>query len=133
MTLRRRALLWGLLGLLALAAPVDAQAPTPSTNRVGCGGTITSGGAAQQFWPLASPPIGFVFHGFQLQNLSTDPMAFSELTATPAVLTNPAFTLNAGTATAAGGSYNSPATYAPAGPIYIIAATTGDKFSCVAW
>jgi hypothetical protein len=99
--------------------------PTPTTPPTSCSGTITSGGTAQSI--IAAGTV----HGFQLQNLSTDPLAFSWTTTTPVVLTN--WTLNAGTATTAGGSYNSPLGLGITTAVYIIGATTGDKFSCAWW
>jgi hypothetical protein len=58
-------------------------------------------------------------------------LAFSWDTTTPVVLTNA--TLNAATASAAGGSYQTPLGIGVATAVYLIGATTGDKFFCSKW
>lgn len=111
---------------LVSAAAFAAPEP-PWTVGHDCSGTITSGGTAQVL------NISGGAHGFQLMNLSTDAMAFSEIVTNPATFTNKSWTLNPATATTAGGSYSTPSTYMPGNKIYVNAATTGDKFSCVWW
>ena len=124
-----------LLAALLLILPLWAQAaPEPPWNGgFNCSGTITTGGTAQLLVQSNGAAFPRVLHGYQIQNLSTDALAFSEFTTTPATMTNGSWTLNAATASTAGGSYNSPAGYSPSTPIFIIGATTGDKFTCSAW
>jgi hypothetical protein len=119
--LRKTFLAAAALALLAL--PASASPEPPWTGRFNCSGTITAGGTAQ---PLANLPA--IMHGLHIQNLSTDTLAFSEMTTSPAVGTAGAWELAGG-----GGSYTSPTTYSPQPPIYIIGATTSDAFTCVAW
>jgi len=120
--------------LFAAGAVADSQVAgnlqTPKITN--CSGTITTGGTAQKIITFSSTaPIHFI----QIQNQSIDLMAFSEalMTTTPAVSTNNAWTLNPSSATTAGGSYTSPTNYVPTSDVWINAATTGDKFTCVWW
>lgn len=121
-----------LLVFLFGAVSAWAAPEPPWSGGKNCSGTITNGGTAQ---PLANLPAPL--HGVQIQNESTDALAFSEFTTTPAIFTNGSWTLSPASgstsASSAGSSYNSPPTYAPASPIYIVGATTGDKFTCSAW
>ena len=105
--------------------PAEAQTlGVPPTNHgSNCSGTIASGNAAQALTGLPT-----VLHGIQIQNLSTDILGFSELTTNVTVGSPQTWQL-----AASGGSYNSPTSYAPKQPIYIIGATTGDSYSCVGW
>lgn len=120
-----------LVALLLATAPASASPEPPWNGSTNCSGSIASGGTAQK---LTLPQV---LHGYQIQNLSTDVLAFSEFTVTPAAFTNGSWTLAPATGSAAtsspGGAYNSPGSYSPATPIYIIGATTGDKFTCSAW
>lgn len=112
------------LALLALLAWSARAAPEPPWNDVNnCSGTITTGGTAQKIAHLPNP-----LHGYQIQDLSTDVLGFSEFTTTPAVGSNGTWQI-----AASGGSYTSPSSYAPSASIYIIGATTGDAFTCAAW
>lgn len=122
----RRPLL-GVLVALALLLPLPTDA-NPYTTRTNCSGTIATGGVAQE---LLRPDGGR--HGFQIQNLSTDPLAWSDVTTSPATFTAGSYTLDAATASTADGAYSTPATYSPTGAIYIIGATNGDAFTCSAW
>ena len=116
-----------LLALLLAAPPAQPQVTANGNPVINCSGTITSGGTAQLLL-AANGARQF----YQIQNLATEAIAFSEFTTTPAVLTNGSWTLSAGSATAAGGSYTSPPGYVPTSAIYIIGTTTGDKFTCAA-
>src|SRR5258708_1955994 len=117
-----------LLVLLAILVPVMLGAATISSpGEQSCSGTITLGGTAQVL--IAAGPRT----AFQIQNLSTDALAFSEQQSAPAVLTSGSWTLAAGTASAPGGSYNSPTNFTLGnGVIWIVGATTSDAFTC-AW
>ena len=111
-----------LLVVLFAALPAASAPEPPWNNATNCSGSITTGGTAQLLFG------GGVHHGYQIQNLSTDILGFSEFTTSPAVGSNGTWQLSA-----SGGSYNSPANYAPGGPVYIIGATTSDAFSCAVW
>jgi len=106
----------------------DIKSPIPTSGPTDCSGTIAIGGTAQQLIGAASG-----MHGFQLQNLSPDPLAISWVTVTPAVLTPGSYTLNSGSASAAGGSYQSPLGLGITAAVYIVGGTTTDAFSCSWW
>lgn len=117
--------------LLCTVTAAVASPEPPWSGGTNCSGTIATGGTAQ---PLTLPRA---LHGYQIQNESADALAFSEFTTTPATFTAGSWTLTAAsgslTTSTSGESYNSPPTYSPASPIYIIGATTGDAFTCSAW
>jgi hypothetical protein len=114
------------LSLILCASIAAAQTLIPQNAGTNCSGSITTGGVAQQI--VMTSTIAVPRHGYQIQNVSGDSMCFSELTTTPVCGTAGTWTLVATT-----GSYNTPANYVPGGPVFIIAATTGDKFTCVVW
>lgn len=115
-----------LFGLL-LVGPASAAPEPPWNGPTNCSGTISAGGTAQ------SLTLPRALHGYQIQNESADEIAFSELTKTPAINTQGSWSLAPQSSATPGQSYNSPGGYAPSGPIFIIGATTGDGFTCVAW
>ena len=130
----RRSLVAFAVALALIAAPLAGAFAQSSVtivpkgaNPVNCSGQITTGGVAQKL----ALPAGV--HFYQLQNLALDLLGFSEFTATPAIGTNGTWTLNGSTSSVAGGSYTSPPHYVPNTAVYVIAATTGDGFTCVAW
>lgn len=94
-----------------------------------CGGSITTGGTAQQI--ITS---GQFLHGFLIQvgvnDSNTDPLYFSDTTTTPGAGVAGSFSLNPSTTTTAGGSFSTPLNYPVGNPIYINGATTGDKYKC---
>ena len=112
------------LGLLLAFLPLAAGASPepPWNNPVNCSGTIAAGNTAQKIANLPTP-----LHGYQLQNLSTDTLYFSDLTSS-ATSTAGSWQLSA-----SGGSYNSPLGFAPGGSVYINGLTTGDAYTCEAW
>jgi hypothetical protein len=119
----------GHLRVLDAAVLAAVNSPVPTTAPSDCSGTVTSGGTAQSIIGAGTAP-----HGFQIQNLSTDALGFSWTTVTPAVGTNGTYTLNAGSSsTSAGGSYNSPLGIGISAAVFLIGATTGDKFTCSKW
>lgn len=101
-----------------------AQAANPTS----VSGTITSGGTAQLL--VAAASAGVTRHVL-IQNLSTDPLCFSKFTTTPVCGTNGTYTLNPATASTGvnSGSYSTPPGLNDSNAIYIIGATTGDKFT----
>lgn len=105
------------VALNALAAPEP-----PWSTATNCSGSIAVTSTAQQLFASG------VHHGFQIQNLSTDVLGFSEFTTTPVVGA-------AGTWSIAisGGSYNTPVTYGSGNAVFIVGATLGDKFTCAVW
>lgn len=117
------------LSLLSTLLVGVAQAQVIFPTGVDCSGTIPSGGTATL---IAAVPAGQTRHGFMVQNLGTHAMAISEIVTNPATLTKQSWTLNAGTASTAGGSYTSPPTYASSNAITIVG-TSSDAFTCVWW
>lgn len=99
--------------------PAVNQTPTD------CSSTITSGGAAQNAFAAST-----TVHGFVIQNLSADPMWIS-FTGVAVVGAQASYLLPAGSTTSQGGSYYSRDGWNTA--LSVIAATTGDKFSCTKW
>jgi hypothetical protein len=99
-----------------------------AANPTSVSGTITSGGAAQ---PLVAAASAGVVRHVLIQNLSTDPLCFSKFTTTPVCGTNGTYTLNPATASTGvgSGSYSTPPGLNDSNAIYIIGATTGDKFT----
>lgn len=114
----------GVVGGVGLPTVPTAQAATPTS----VSGTITSGGTAQLL--VAAAGAGVVRHVL-IQNLSTDPLCFSKFTTTPVCGTNGTYTLNPATASTGvgSGSYSTPPGLNDSNAIYVIAATTGDKFT----
>lgn len=97
-----------------------------------CGGSIATGGTAQQ----AITSVQYL-HGFLLQvginDSNTDPIYFSDTTITPGAGVAGSFSLNPSTSISAGGSFSSPSNYPVGSAIYVNGATTGDKFKCRYW
>lgn len=91
-------------------------------------GTITAGGTAQQLVTASATR-----RGVMIMNLSSDPLCYSEFTVTPVCGAAGTYTLNPATATTAGGSYSTPAGYPQTNAIYIISATTGNKFTAATY
>lgn len=136
---------WKIAAVLALlAVPVHAQnfsgpggsmltAITGLTSaNHDCGGSITTGGTAQQAISGAQN-----VHGFLLQvgvnDSNVDPIYFSDTTTTPGAGIAGSLSLNSSTSTAAGGSFSTPLNYPTGTAIYVNGATTGDKFKCRYW
>lgn len=111
-----------MLGGLAQAQDVRNL---PVTN---CSGTITVGGTSQTLLPFSSTR-----RGFALMNLSTDKLGFSFVgaAAIDAIGTFHLTPATVGPTGNAGGSYVS--TSAVNNAVTIVGATTGDKFTCMAW
>lgn len=92
-----------------------------------CSGTVTLGGTAQNAFTAQA-----ALHGFTIVNLSTDPMWIS-FTGTAVIGASASYLLAAGSSTTQGGSYSSPLGFGMNTALSLIAATTGDKFSCTRW
>jgi hypothetical protein len=92
-----------------------------------CSGSLSTGGTAQNAFAAQT-----TLHGFQIMNLSTDLMWVS-FTTTAAAATAGSYPLNPGTSTSAGGSYSTPYGLGTNHALSVVAATTGDKFSCTWW
>ena len=113
--------------LLAAAATPLPSMPVNKTPTA-CGGTISTGGTAQNAFTAQTTLQGFV-----LMNLSADPMWMS-FTGTAAIGgANDSFLLPAGSSTVAGGSFAAPGGFGTNHALSVIAATTSDAYSCVWW
>jgi hypothetical protein len=94
---------------------------TPCTGATSAN-TIAAGGTAQVALPASA-----TVHGFAIANNSADPMWLS-FTTTATIGSD--FLLPAGSSTVSGGSFFGPPGSGFNGNLSVIAATTGDKFSC---
>ena len=113
--------------LLAAAATPLPSMPVNKTPTA-CGGTISTGGTAQNAFTAQTTLQGFV-----LMNLSIDPMWMS-FTGTAAIGgANDSFLLPAGSSTISGGSFAAPGGFGTNHALSVIAATTSDAYSCVWW
>lgn len=102
-----------------------AVTPAVNTTPTDCSGTITAGGTAQNAITASA-----TLHGFQIMNLSTTDFLWINFNGTATASTAGSYSLQPGTSTTSGGSYSTPTNFAPNTNISIVAATTGDKFSC---
>lgn len=120
---RSFALILGLL--LGIASPALAQfAGQNNVTPRDCSGTILTGGAAQNAFANQGTLRGFI-----ISNLSTDPMWIS-WTGTAVIGNQGSYLLQPGGTTTMGGSFVAPLGFGINTALSIIAATTGDKYSC---
>lgn len=99
----------------------------PNITPTDCSGSITAGGTAQNAFAA-----GATKRGFTIANLSTDLMWIS-FNGTAAANTSGSYALNPGSSTTAGGSFITPVGFGMNTALSVVAATTGDKFSCTTW
>jgi hypothetical protein len=125
MTRLRGLLLGTALALLASVLPVRASPEPPWNAPTACDGTLSSGSAQLVF---AGGTNGALIHGFQIMNVSTTShnMGISWRTTTPVIGAANTYTL------LPAGSYTTPPTFSPQGPLYIIG-TSGDAWTCDRW
>lgn len=83
-------------------------------------GTVTTGGTAQTLFAGATP-----VHGWAVYNPDPSEMLFVTDAATA--------TINGGIPVPPQGGYETPSGYRPVGPISLIGATSGHKFSARSW
>ncbi len=95
-----------------------------------CGGTITTGGTAQNAFTA-----GATKHGFTIANIDTTEVMWISFTTTAAPSDTQSFPLAPATATTFAGlsSYTTPAGFGMNTALSVVAATTGHKFSCTWW
>lgn len=99
---------------------------TPTT----CGGTITTGGTAQNAHTAQS-----TLHGMTIVNLSTTEVLWFSVTGTAAASGTGSLPLAPATATTFAGtaSYTTPAGFGYNTALSVVAATTGHAWSCTRW
>ena len=111
------------LALLAVPAVVGLTAPEPPWNLpTNCSGTIASSGVPQQIIAATG-----VHHGFQLQNLTSTQMSWSDLTSTPSIGGAGSWSLAVSST-----PYQTSPTFASGGAVFIVG-TTNSTFACEVW
>lgn len=114
-------------GFVAIYPPVGATF-------VNCGGSIASGGTAQQLFSAAQYKQGFLFEvGANDSNTDALYLSAGPITLTPGAGVAGSFSILASTSTAPGGSLASPLNFPPGQAWFVNGATTGDKFKCYVW
>lgn len=95
-----------------------------------CGGTITTGGTAQNAHTAQS-----TLRGMTIANLDTSEVMWISFTSTAASADTQSYPLAPATATTFAGlsSYSTPLGYGYNTALSVIAATTGHKFACTRW
>jgi hypothetical protein len=101
----------------------------PVTGYTDCSSTIKIGGQAQTLFK------GINVKGFEVQNLSNDPLGISIISNSPVIGNPGTITLNAGAIPSAGGAYQTAANfgYFKTLTVSIIGATAGDGFTAHYW
>ena len=120
----KRILLYGALvaTLLAITVIGALSAPEPPwTLPTNCSGLIKTTGVAQQIIAAG------VKHGYQLQNLTSTAMSWSDVTSTPTVGGAGSWSLNVSTT-----PFQTSPTFAPSGAVFIVG-TISSTFACEVW
>lgn len=121
------------LGPALAQSPMFIVAP-PGSIVVDCGGSITTGGTAQQLFKASQIRNGFWVE-VGANDSNTDPIYFADgpTTKTPGAGVAGSASLAPSTSSAPGGSFLSPINYPIGVDYYINGATTGDRFKCRVW
>jgi hypothetical protein len=110
-------------GLLGAGLAASWSSPEPPWNGVtNCSGSIVATGVPQVLI-TSTPPR----HGFQLQNLTSTQMSWSDLTSTPSVGGAGSWSLVVSTT-----PYQTPSTFTAGSTIWIVG-TISSTFACEVW